>query len=90
MFKRRYQEPIKWADEDTYFHDTDLFRFDRLLPTLTCVAGVERDRGWGESEIRMGIRDFLPPLPSLRLPRRLCQPSPTLLLKTSGPKRHPI
>ena len=45
MFKRRYQEPIKWADEDTYFYETDLFRFDHLLPTLACVAGVERDRG---------------------------------------------
>ena len=39
------EDTSKWAPEDTYFHDTDLFRFDRLLPTLTCVAGVERDRG---------------------------------------------
>ena len=36
---------MKWAPEDTYFHDTDLFRLDRLLPALACVAGVERGRG---------------------------------------------
>ena len=45
-----------------------------------------------QSGFRLGICAFLPrpPLPSLGLPHRLCQPSSTLFLKTSGRKRHPI